>query len=473
MHSCCTDSAAKRAMFSEAKASGAAYIRVAFEMHGIAPDPGDSGRRYWEGPDDVAQLSREFQLPVVAVPLGVSHGESSCPDAPFAQQTLCPPRDSARWAGLLGELAARYAGVINHFEVWNEPDGAWAFRGEPEDYAWMLSRSYDAIKARAPAATVLIAGTMYPDARGNGWLDRVFATPGADAATKFDIGTVHLRGAPDQMVADLRGRQALWAKWGRRIPTWVTEHGSPSDPAFQLGAPVPSGEAAQAAYLARSLPALGLAGADQVFVTLRDEGAGEFASEGIVAGRGLPDSPFRRKLAWQTVLDATRAWPMVLALANRPQPVAFRSGFLVASARVPKAPRVEASSDRGGPLKHGRRRVMAWSRSPTTRFPVELRGRFAGSGCAGQVRLTYRLGRARPTVRIAAVDAGCRYAVNTVVRVPTTTRLPARLSIRQQFLGSETTRSGSAKPLTVKLRARPAPKLKRPRRAPSARRAAP
>lgn len=457
IYACCTDAAAMDAMFREAKESGAAYMRVEFEMHGIAPDSNDPQLRFWEGPDRIAELSRRYQLPVLAALLGVSHDQTTCPGAPLADQTVCAPQDPARWGRLAGEVAARYAGTIDRFEIWNEPDGAWAFRGSPEDYAWMLADAYDSIKQQAPAATVVLAGTRDSDAVGNAWLDRVFSTPGAQASTKFDIGSIHLRGPLDGMLADLRARRALWVKWGRVVPTWVTEHGYPSDPAYQAGSAPPLGEAAQAANLARSLPALGLAGADQVFVTLRDLGPREFASEGIVAGQGTAGDPFRRKLAWQTVLDATRAWPMVLALASRPPPVAFQPGFLVSSTKARTASPLRAASARGGK----RPRILAWSKRPLTRFRIEVSGRFAGRGCTGRVQFTYRLPRARRTVRAAPIDRGCRYRATLDLRVPTTVKLPARLGIDQQFLGNETTRPGRARSLSLRLKLL---KEKKPRR---------
>ena len=74
----------------------------------------------------------------------------------------------------------------------NEPDGDWAFEGTPEQYAAMLSAAYDGIKARVPDASVVLGGIMKPHEPG--WLERVFATPGADAIHKFDIANVHLRG---------------------------------------------------------------------------------------------------------------------------------------------------------------------------------------------------------------------------------------------------------------------------------------
>lgn len=462
IYACCTDPVTMDTMFREAKASGAAFIRVEIEINGIAPDSDDLSLRDWLGSDLVAQLSQRYQLPVDGVLVGVAHDDTMCPDQPLEIQPRCPPRDPARWAAVAGEIAARYAGTIDHFEILNEPDGAWAFRGSPEDYAWMLAYAYDAIKARAPGASVIAGGTMYSGVRGNAWLDRVFNTPWANASAKFDIGDIHLRGALPGMLGDLRARQAFWVKWGRHVPTWVTEHGYPSDPAYQAGAPAPLGEPAQAAYLAQTLPALALAGAAQIFVTLRDGGDGQYGSEGILAGQGRPGEAFRRKLAFQTVVDATRQWPMVLALASRPAALAFKPGFLVASARAGRASRARASasgSSRGGALR--RAGPKAWSRLPLDRVRVEVRGRFAGPGCTGQVELTYRVPRARRTVRTASVDARCRYRVDLGLRLPTTLKLPARLRIDQRYLGSPTTTAGMSKSLSVKLMApKPKPKPK-------------
>ena len=41
-----------------------------------------------------------------------------------------------------------------------------------------------------------------------------------------------------------------------RVPLWVTEHGYPGDSAYQCDPRFRGGEAAQAAYLRRSLPTL-------------------------------------------------------------------------------------------------------------------------------------------------------------------------------------------------------------------------
>ena len=64
-------------MFREAKDSGAAYIRVDFELETMFTrgQPTD-----WSGPDEVAALSRRFDLPVLAVLVGVPRENTDCRD---------------------------------------------------------------------------------------------------------------------------------------------------------------------------------------------------------------------------------------------------------------------------------------------------------------------------------------------------------------------------------------------------------
>ena len=72
--------------------------------------------------------------------------------------------------------------------------------------------------------------------REHDWIERVFATPGADAAQKFDIAAVHLRlrCATALGAGRVAGRwRELLQTYGFAGPIWVTEHGYPADPAFQ------------------------------------------------------------------------------------------------------------------------------------------------------------------------------------------------------------------------------------------------
>jgi hypothetical protein len=206
--------------------------------------------------------------------------------------------------------------VIRHWEVLNEPDGSWAFRGTPGQYAWMLRRAHDGIKAAAPEDRVLLGGVMSPASRG--WLAKVFATAGADARHRFDVANVHLRGTIDPVAWGMARFREFFAGYGFGGPVWVTEHGYPGETRFQRDSRYRGGEAAQARYLRQSLPTLVRAGAGQVFVTLRDTtaaefGNSEFASEGVLhVGESAP-YPVRRKEAFLLTRWVAGQWPAVPA----------------------------------------------------------------------------------------------------------------------------------------------------------------
>ncbi len=280
-------------------------MRVDVELHGIfgaGPDRPD-----WSRFDRMIELARRDDVKL----LGILRGSPLW----LARCSKCAPRDPGEWGRLAGGIAAHARGRIDHWEILNEPDARWAFTGDAADYARMLNAAYDAIKREAPDAQVVFGGVERP--REHEWIERVLATPGADAAAKFDIAAVHLRlrlrNELPELAGWLRGWRALLARHGFHGPVWVTEHGYPAGPEFQWdpayrGTDVAGGEAAQARLLGDSIPLLAKAGASQVFVTLRDNLFGEFLSEGIDHIGDEPPYPVARRPAFNTVRDLAIRW---------------------------------------------------------------------------------------------------------------------------------------------------------------------
>jgi len=286
LHACCTDPQVREAIFRHAKASGARSIRLDIELNGVFT-PGIFGIlfRNWSKVDAVRALSRRFDLPVTAVLIGSPVPAPGC----AADRLRCPPADPATWAGHAGEVARRTG--FSAFEIWNEPDGP-AFVGTPQQYGRLVTAASAAVKAAAPAAEVVLAGTQDPGAGGRAWLGSALTVPGADRA--FDVASIHLRGNVERMqrrLAELRAQL--------RVPVWVTEHGRAAEP---------DGQARQAAYLKRSLPALARSGAGRVYVTLLDAPPGPYESEGIVSGRGEPGQSLAPRQAYTVVREQARRW---------------------------------------------------------------------------------------------------------------------------------------------------------------------
>ena len=154
------------------------------------------------------------------------------------------PRSPDEYAEFTGELATwlrkRKPNVPTPvYEVWNEPDASKFWGDEPPNadfYTTMLKKSYAAIKAGDPGATVLTGPTT-----GNNyaWIEGLYAR---GAKGSFDGVAVHTDTAcsivgPDVFYRDPNGRIGQFAFLGYREvrgamlanggdkPTWMTEIG--------------------------------------------------------------------------------------------------------------------------------------------------------------------------------------------------------------------------------------------------------
>ena len=297
-----TPEAFKRDMFEHAATMGAAEIRVDIDLTAIYPAPGAPAD--YSTVDQYMSLAARFHLRVLADVTAMPYWLAQCQTPLQAgQYWLCGTDRAEAFAAMVGALARHARGLIEDYEVINEPDSGSTWFGTPRQYAWMLSDAYRAVHAADPEARVAIGGvTGGPSART--WLAQVFATAGADAARSFDIANVHLRDRASRLAGDLRSWKRFYAGYGFTGPLWVTEHGYPSDPAYQYdpafrGSDAASGLAEQARFLGKSLPELIGAGAARVFVTERDNLSGAFASEGVLGGQ--VSDPVAAQPAYQVV----------------------------------------------------------------------------------------------------------------------------------------------------------------------------
>ncbi len=245
VHTCCMGDALKERIFAEADAVGSEYIRVDVEMSSIFEGPGGAKRDEpnWSHLDDLLELAGDHDVKVLGVLLATPAYASTCPER-WPDSGRCPAADTEEYGQLAGEIAEHAKGTIQTWEIVNEPDADWAFEGTPEEYSAMLSAAYDGIKERAPEARVVLGGLQRPDQTG--WLERVFATPGADAIHKFDIASAHLRGPVGPVVNRYSAFRAWLAARGFSGPLWITEHGYPADPAYQVDPSFTGGDAGQA-----------------------------------------------------------------------------------------------------------------------------------------------------------------------------------------------------------------------------------
>lgn len=355
----------KQSMFEQSAGLRASSIRVDLALSAVfAAD----GSEHWQQVDEVMALARAHALRPVGVLLATPWFISSCPAQ--ADSYRCPPADVEAWARMVSKMVAHTRGVIDTFEILNEPDGRWAFTGTAADYATLLSAGHGAVVAANPRARVAVGGTM--SLRSRSWLEQVFRAAGPHPERLYDIANVHIRGSLRALPRIVRAwRRFFAAHAAAGKPLWVTEFGYPSDPAYQYDRRYRSGRASQASYLCRGLRALLSAGAAKVFVTLRDNLAGQFASEGVIAGR---------------VSDPPQAYPLVVRkpgfaalrrLAGRwPGPRCGRPAV-----RHPAGMSPRAFGFARGAVRHGGERGSShWPRCRGHRRPAPTRGSAAGHG---------------------------------------------------------------------------------------------
>ena len=270
----------KEAMFRESARLGVSAIRIDLALSAVFAA---GGAEDWRPVDEMMALAHRYRMRPVGIVLATPEFLAACPaDAPV-ERYKCPPSDLDAWKQMVSKLAAHTRGVIDTFEILNEPDGRWAFAGSAADYARMLRAGHDAIVAGNPRAKVAIAGMMSLASRT--WLEQVLAHAGPHSERLYDIANVHVRGSLRQLPTIVRAWRAFFAAHhAAGKPLWVTEFGYPSDPAYQYDHRYRSGPGSQAAYLRRALPALVRGGAAKIFVTLRDNLSGGFASEGVITG---------------------------------------------------------------------------------------------------------------------------------------------------------------------------------------------
>jgi hypothetical protein len=319
-----TPPSAMKAMFRQAYEMGASEIRLNIEVSSVFPGPAQSqGSRagiprlprrpnlilsprrrnpshpnplahpHWTGVDEYMRLARMYHLRVLAVLTSTPAWMANCPrGTPSSQLYRCPPAYPRQWGRAVGEIAHHVRGVIDDFEILNEPDGRWSFLGSPQQYAAILATSYTAIHAADGTARVALGGLMRLGPGGERWMDNMLATPGTEAVHSFDLANIHLRLPPWQVSRAVCQWRGYFTGKGFEGPLWVTETGYPAKRSAQTDYGYEFGPLAQARWLTTVIPAMLAGGVGKIFVTERDLSGRRFGSEGILqTPNPLPPSP--------------------------------------------------------------------------------------------------------------------------------------------------------------------------------------
>ncbi len=174
------------------------------------------------------------------------------------------------WGNYVWNVVNHFKDKVDTWEIWNNPDMEWYWKGTPEQFARLLKVAYLAAKDANPDATILFGGLNY-------WEDPTFYTAVLDALAAdpdsaannafFDVMALHtfadVRHAHDvaaevkQAVNDRVGEHPLWiTEAGVKI--WTEDYGS--------RVPLSATPDEAAAYVIQAYAGARAAGAERVFL---------------------------------------------------------------------------------------------------------------------------------------------------------------------------------------------------------------
>jgi hypothetical protein len=193
--------------------------------------------------------------------------------------------DMAAWEAFVSATATRYRGRITRWEIWNEPDLWYFWRGTPRQYAEVLARAYRQIKGADPHASVLLGGLAQGGGASPAFLQQILADSANPAGYFFDYHNIHTNFRYMEWIAtQIRDNRAILSSYGFPKPVVVTESSYTSHPAHQNLVGYRDGEAGQARYVSDAYQTMLAAGVEiAVWASLMDSGGtGSYADSGLV-----------------------------------------------------------------------------------------------------------------------------------------------------------------------------------------------
>jgi hypothetical protein len=317
---------------------------------------------------DMARREREAGRPMIGQFMSTPSWASGTSDPKSPPLGLEHPADDPRnvWATWVGSVARRYAGVIDTWVMWNEPD-VWSdenharqWLGTVEQYYRLLKVGYQAAKHANPRANVLMAGMTYWWDAAYGreqYFERVLRLMTADPSAQandwyFDGAVLQLYNDPRGLFDAPRIFREIMTKHGlqRPKPVWVNEFNAIpwDDPAAPLSrAHFRATQDEQASFMLQAI-AYALAG----------------GVERVAVFKMLDDSPIKK--------NVEQAFGLVRADETMSPRPAFRTFQLL---RQQMAPTARAQCIDEGPINRvyleqpalGRRMTAIWNTSAQER----------------------------------------------------------------------------------------------------------
>lgn len=273
---------------NSARELGTAWTRVRFQW----ADAQAGGPGTWTPQVTDQQIEQELAAGrlVVGLLIGIPDWARDENDLPHGLWLAHDHPDNS-WGRFVQEVSARYAGRIDHWIIWNEPDIdasaiAHTWDGTVEDFAQLQRVAYLVAKETNPDATIhLSAFTYWTDvyAEREQYMSRLLGNLVTDPQAAahdyyFDVATAHLYFQPDQIYKILLVFKDIMQEHGVDKPIWLVESNAPphDDPSW----PVPEHTLSvmqdeQAAFMPQALVSALAAGAERVAIYKMQDTTGD------------------------------------------------------------------------------------------------------------------------------------------------------------------------------------------------------
>jgi hypothetical protein len=222
---------------SAASQLGVGWTRVRFEWSEIQPN--DSGQ--WNDAKLEAMVNSEIAAgrQVVGLVLNTppwARKDGNKAGVPSGME-LPADNPSNLWATFLRKLVTKYAGRVNHWIIWNEPDiwdskyGGQTWGGSVDEFLQFQRLAYTVAKSANPDTVIHLAGfTYWWDVNYNRtpffkrFLDALRNDPNAAANNYyFDVVTSHQYFRPDTVYDLTLWHHTLMRAYGFDKPVWLVE----------------------------------------------------------------------------------------------------------------------------------------------------------------------------------------------------------------------------------------------------------
>jgi hypothetical protein len=210
----------------------------------------------WSNVDRIVRHARNQGIHIIARMGLVPAWARPDSDDEFTTLNTLPEESYADFARFVADFAARYAGVIDHIIIWNEPNLAfeWGYQQvTPAGYVRLLQAVYGPAHAANPNVLILaapLAPTLEPPGSAAGlddllYLQGVYEAGGADYFDGLAMHTYGFTEPPDAPAAEnalnFRRAELLHGIMDRyrdtETPVFVTETGWNDDPRWTKAVP--------------------------------------------------------------------------------------------------------------------------------------------------------------------------------------------------------------------------------------------